>query len=142
MEKHDHTHSVILENQIAQLSLLRQAAETCFSKWNINPSLEMPVQLAIEEAFTNIVNYGYKDQLSHTIEVVFYLTDDTLHIRFTDDGIAYDPTAKDDPDTAMPASERPIGGLGIFLIKKLMDRVEYQRTDNQNILTLIKQLPK
>lgn len=136
------TYQVSLENKISELDKLRETLEDLCSRWNFPLAVCMSLNLALEEAFTNIVNYAYDDQLSHMIRLNFSYTDadNRFEVEITDDGKAYDPTVQKKPDISLSAEERPIGGLGIFLIKKIMDEVSYERVSNQNKLYLTKHI--
>lgn len=100
------------------------------------------IDLAIEEIFVNISHYAYSpDKGTVQIECSAEKTSDApakLTVSFTDRGKAFNPLAKPDPDITLSVEEREIGGLGIFLTKKYMDSVLYERKDNQNILTFTK----
>jgi anti-sigma regulatory factor (Ser/Thr protein kinase) len=100
----------------------------------------MKLNLVLEEAVSNVIFYAFKDQEKHEINISLYLESKTLTIDITDYGIAFDPTLREQPDLTLPAEERPIGGLGIFLIQKIMDTVNYSRNNNQNKLTLTKNI--
>ena len=103
--------------------------------------LLMQIDLVVEEVFVNIANYAYKDK-NGKAKISCDLNPETnlLTIVFEDDGIPFDPLAKDDPDITASAEEREIGGLGIFLTKKLMDEVNYENKNGKNILTLVKKI--
>ena len=100
------------------------------------------IDLAVEEIFVNISHYAYSpDKGTVQIECSAEKTADApakLTVSFTDRGKAFNPLAKPDPDITLSVEEREIGGLGIFLTKKYMDSVLYERKDNQNILTFTK----
>ena len=100
------------------------------------------IDLAVEEIFVNISHYAYSpDKGTVQIDCSVEKTADApakLTVSFTDRGKAFNPLAKPDPDITLSVEEREIGGLGIFLTKKYMDSVLYERKDNQNILTLTK----
>ena len=100
------------------------------------------IDLAVEEIFVNISHYAYSpDKGTVQIECSAEKTADApakLTVSFTDRGKAFNPLAKPDPDIILSVEEREIGGLGIFLTKKYMDSVLYERKDNQNILTFTK----
>lgn len=98
--------------------------------------------IVADEIFTNIANYGYP-QKDGTAEVAieFNVTQRFLSMTFSDTGVAYNPLESEPPDISKPIAERQVGGLGIFIVKKLMDSVEYQRKNNLNILTMIKLIP-
>jgi anti-sigma regulatory factor (Ser/Thr protein kinase) len=94
----------------------------------------------MEEALTNIILYGFDDKNIHAIEICFKKTGDELTISIIDDGHEYDPTLKADPDITLSVEDRPVGGLGILLIKKIMNKVEYHRKENKNYLILTKNI--
>ncbi|MBQ2178012.1 MAG: ATP-binding protein, partial [Oscillospiraceae bacterium] len=102
---------------------------------------QMQISVAVEEIFVNIANYAYKPDKGKAI-VRVEVTDKpvAVAITFVDHGVPYDPLAKVDPDVTLAAHEREIGGLGIFMTKKIMDDVAYEYRDGQNILTLKKNL--
>ncbi len=103
--------------------------------------LLMQIDLVVEEVFVNIAHYAYKDAVGKAwITCGLDKENNLLTIIFEDEGVQFDPLAKDDPDITASAEEREIGGLGIFLTKKLMDDVSYERKDGKNILTLVKKL--
>ena len=103
----------------------------------ISDELQFKLRLCIEEVVENIVNYAY-DGGKGWVEVGTHLDSDTLTITLKDEGIPFNPLEKEDPDITLSAEERQIGGLGIFLCKQMMDKLEYERTDNCNIFKMIK----
>ena len=127
-----------VDNQISELTRVEAFLEELGEEWVFTIPLVFSLNLALEEALTNIISYGYDDEDKHTIEIDFKKTDGKLFISIIDDGHAYDPTLIEEPDITLSAEERPIGGLGIFLIKKVMDKIEYQRKENRNYLMLTK----
>ena len=102
---------------------------------------QMQIGVAVEEIFVNIANYAYAPEKgTATVRVEFSEEPVTVTITFVDHGVPYDPLAKQDPDVKLSAEEREIGGLGIFMTKKMMDDVSYCYRDGHNILTLKKNL--
>ncbi len=100
----------------------------------------MQLELAVEESFVNIAHYAYPPETG-TVTVTKELTDDGLLIVvLSDSGTPYDPLKKPDPDLTLPLDKKPIGGLGIYMTKKSMDKVSYEYQDGKNILTLEKKL--
>ena len=102
---------------------------------------QMQIDLAVEEVFVNIAKYAYHpDKGRATVRVE--VSDDPVQVRITflDHGKPYDPLAKEDPDVTLSADERPVGGLGVFMVKQSMDDVTYEYKDGTNILTLTKSL--
>ena len=100
---------------------------------------QMQLEIAVEELFVNIAHYAYAPGTG-TATIRTEITADTAEITFIDSGVQYDPLAKPDPDVSLPASERQIGGLGIFMVKKSMDDMRYEYRDGKNILTIKKKL--
>ena len=100
-----------------------------------------PILIAAEEVYVNIAHYAYGGK-SGAARVKIDVTPDPKRCRlvFCDKGIPYDPLKKEDPDITLSADERQIGGLGIFFVKEIMDKVEYEYKDGCNILTLEKNL--
>ncbi|MCF0246974.1 MAG: ATP-binding protein [Synergistes sp.] len=116
---------------------------------SISDSLELPVkmrkQLLIvsDEIFTNISSYGYPlGEGTVEAEVAFDEKILEFSITFSDEGIPYNPLETPDPDIHTPLAERAEGGLGVFIVKKLMDTVDYRRDCGKNILVMKKKLPK
>ena len=102
---------------------------------------QMQIDIAIDELFSNIAHYAYNPETGDaTVRVEVVEDPMAVVITFIDKGIPYDPLKKADPNTALSAEEREIGGLGIFMVKKSMDEVTYEYKDGQNILTIKKSL--
>lgn len=95
-------------------------------------------RLAIDEVVSNCVKYGYADPHEHHIEIELGFENGTLELVVIDDGGEFNPLEHPEPDTTLPLEERPIGGLGIHLLRKMADRLEYRRTDGRNRLALLK----
>lgn len=102
------------------------------------------IGVAVDEVFSNIARYAYRtasgsepDAGNATVRIT---VEDDVTIEFEDSGAPYNPLAKDDPDVTIPADEREIGGLGIFIVKNIMDTVEYRREGGKNILTIKKEI--
>ncbi len=130
-----------LINKIGELDKLRDfVEETIMAQWGVPPAVAMAVNLALEEAFVNIVHYAFNGEETHKVGFLFQKDEEQLAITITDKGRAFDPTQSDPPDINLPASERPIGGLGILMINKIMDQVEYRRKDDTNELILTKRI--
>jgi len=132
--------SLKVPNRIDELAGIAEFLEETGDEWGLDPSVVLSINLVIEEAFTNIVSYGYDDQSDHIIEIQCKLKDKEIGIVITDDGHAWDPTLREEPDISLGPEDRPVGGLGIFLMKKMMDKVGYERNENKNILSLTKYL--
>lgn len=97
------------------------------------------VDVALEELFVNVASYAYPDgNGTAEIEVIADESERYVSVRICDSGLEFDPMAKPDPDTTLKANERQIGGLGIYMVKKMMDTVDYEYADGLNIITIKK----
>lgn len=101
----------------------------------------LELDMVVEEVFINIANYAYSDGIG-TVTLVLALNEnrDTLYLTFRDSGVPYDPLKKESPNLSAPAEERPIGGLGIFLVQEYSDSLSYEYKDGENRLTIVKKL--
>lgn len=129
-----------MSNRIGDLPLLARETEELVQKWELPASLTMSLNLVLEEALSNIIYYAFLDKKEHKIRISISLSKNKLTVRIKDDGIPFDPSSQLQPDISLPAVERPVGGLGIFLISKIMDTIHYSREENLNILTLTKKI--
>lgn len=134
------TERIVLVNQVSELEKITLKLEELSEKWEIPPRIIMEINLALEELFTNVVFYAYHDKDLHHITVDFLLDESNiLQLKLEDDGKPFDLTEKDSGEvTGLPVEERPIGGLGIHLVRKMMDNVEYQRHEKNNVVILTK----
>lgn len=100
---------------------------------------QVQIDIAIDEIFSNIAHYAYKESVGQTT-IRVEITDEPkdVHITFIDSGVPYNPLEKPDPDTTLDADERNIGGLGIFMVKKNMDEMHYEYVDGKNQLEIVK----
>jgi len=133
MDKSAKTETLALRNDMQELDALSSFLEKLADSWSLSMGLVMSLNLVLEEAFSNIVNYAFDDDGVHLIKIVFSLHDNILDMRIEDDGKPWDPTAAEDPDINLPLEERTVGGLGIFLIRKTMNEVSYERIAGKNI---------
>lgn len=101
--------------------------------------VRLQIDLALEEMYINIANYAYTPKTGEMeLRVEFDEAERELTLVLIDSGIPYDPLAKKDPDVTLSAEKRKIGGLGIYLVKKTMDSMTYERRDGRNIVTMKK----
>ena len=102
---------------------------------------QMQIDIAIDELFGNIAQYAYNPEIgSATVRVEVSEDPMAVIITFIDGGIPYDPLKADDPDITLSAEDRPLGGLGIYMVKKSMDEITYEYKDGKNILSIKKNL--
>ena len=102
---------------------------------NVSMESQNKIMIACEEIFSNIAQYAYKEG-EGLVRIRSTVVNDKYLLRFIDNGVPYNPLQKDEPDIEADIDERDIGGLGIFIVKKMMHEVNYERVDNQNILTV------
>ena len=105
----------------------------------INAKHQNNINVAVEEIFLNIAKYAYPEK-EGAVTIKLPVFPGKFSVEFSDGGIPYNPIAKSDPDMSLSAAEREIGGLGIFMAKKMMDHVEYRYENNMNILLLQKDI--
>ena len=131
-----------IKNDIHELNTLTQFLEEVGDELGLSTGLVMNLNLVLEEAVSNIIFYAYpKDAVvEEAVTLTLTCEQDELLICLKDHGIALDPTQKEDPDLTLSAEERPIGGLGIFLIRQLMDEVTYRREGDCNLFTMKKRI--
>lgn len=127
-------------NKIEEIGRLVSFLEELSQKLDLSVETAFNIHLALEEAITNVIMYAYPKDEEHVIELAVHNTDNELIFEIIDEGVEFDPTLHPDADTTLALDERPIGGLGIFLIRRIMQKVEYRREDGRNILTLVKEL--
>ena len=103
--------------------------------------VQMQISVAAEEIYVNIAHYAYAPKTGKaTVRLEVSEDPSSVSITFLDNGVPFDPLAKEDPDVTLSAEERQIGGLGIYMTKKTMDDVTYEYRDGQNILTMKKNI--
>ena len=133
------TLSLNIERSHDELGRITDAVDDLGHRENWSNDLLFRVHLVLEELVLNVIDYGFDDgKDDHELEVVLASEDDKLTIEITDDGIPFDPLqdAKK-PDVNAPLEDRPIGGLGVHLVRTMMNEVSYQREDGKNHLTLV-----
>jgi anti-sigma regulatory factor (Ser/Thr protein kinase) len=129
-----------LSNSIDELQAVNNELEQFGESQDLAPDLMFNLNLVLEEVLTNIIFYGYDDSATHVIELNINLKSEIIEIEIIDDGKPFNPLERPDPNVNKSLDERQIGGLGIFLVKKIMDKAEYFRRENKNILNLQKNI--
>ncbi len=132
--------TLVLSNDIRQIPELAAFVEALAEELSLNPAEAMSLNLALEEAVTNVMMYAYPAGVTGQVELEVDALPGRLVFELSDSGVPFDPTAAPDADISLGVEERPIGGLGIFLVRQIMDSVEYARRGGKNILTLTKKL--
>ena len=131
---------LVLKNEISEINKLATFVEELSEELDLTPDLVFNLNLVLEEAVSNVILYAYPKEEQQEISLSAVMSDNNLVFVLTDSGKEFDPTQAPDADITLSAEERQIGGLGIFLIRQIMNQIEYQRIDGKNVLTLGKQL--
>jgi sigma-B regulation protein RsbU (phosphoserine phosphatase) len=129
-----------LPNDVKQVPLLAEFIDGICDAVGVDMMLAMQLNLAIEEVVVNVMNYAYPAGTEGTVCIDAQVSDGLLQFVVSDSGVAFDPTARAEVDTTLSAEERNIGGLGIHIVRQIMDSINYKRVDNRNVLTLGKKL--
>lgn len=130
--------SLTLENRLDQIRLLQEAWMGLARKNNISDQTVQDVSLALEEIVSNIIYYAWPDKQKHKIDVRISLTENEVSARISDDGLPFNPLDHPAPDIEKPIAQRQKGGLGIFLARKVTDKIAYRRENNRNILSFLR----
>jgi anti-sigma regulatory factor (Ser/Thr protein kinase) len=129
-----------LTNDISQISLLAGFMDKVAEENDLDPGLAMQLNLAIEEATTNVIMYAYPEGTEGKVELGASRQGDNLIFTLADWGKPFDPTTAPKADISASLEDRPIGGLGIHLVRTIMDGVSYKRAEGKNVLTMIKHI--
>ena len=132
--------SIVLPNDVEEVSKLTAFVEEVCEAMGFDGALTAQLTLAIEEAVVNVMKYAYPPQKRGDVTIEAQSNDLRLKFTIIDSGMPFDPTVRAEVDTTLSAEDRPIGGLGIHLVRKIMDSINYERVDSLNVLTLRKKL--
>ena len=127
-------HSIVMRNDIQQIPTLAEWIENL----HVPSALSMTINLALEEAVTNVMLYAYPQDKNGQVQIEAEKTDNQITFVISDSGIPFDPTKQPPVNTSLGVEERSIGGLGIHLVRQIMDHIQYRRENKKNILTLVK----
>ena len=130
----------VMDNDIKEVARFSEFIKGALGRMGIEKSMAHQLRLAAEEAIVNVIDYAYPPGTEGHIEVRMMYDGTTLRFKIIDSGVAFDPTAKEKADTTLSAEDRQIGGLGILLVRELMDSINYERNNGKNVLTLIKNI--
>lgn len=132
--------SIIIANEISEINKLNDFIEDIGNEFSLSPDVIFNLNLVLEEAVVNVINYAYPKEEHESIYLSAKMHEGSIIIVLTDTGKEFDPTTVPDADVTLSAEDRQIGGLGIFLIRQIMNEVKYERIEGKNILTLEKRL--
>jgi len=129
-----------LINQLTEIDRFKESFNAFSEENKIPTPIRRELNMVFDELLNNVVSYAYQDNEEHEIEVRVEVARERLVVSIADDGIPFNPFDVDTPDTGLALEERTLGGLGIHLVLKVMDKVAYQRRIDKNVLTLVKKL--
>lgn len=131
---------IVFHNRPEEKPRLLRALEVFAAEHRLPAKTRQAADLALEEYVTNLLNHAYADTALHEIRVRLSCDGRALHVEVEDDGREYNPLKAPLVDTSIPLEERPIGGLGIHLMRRFMDTLDYRRQGGRNILRMTKRL--
>jgi anti-sigma regulatory factor (Ser/Thr protein kinase) len=135
--------SALFRNDRAEISRLAGLAEQFGQEQHLADDEVMAINLVLDEVVTNVIDHGFEGITGEPeIRLTMTLEGDELTIRVEDNGRAFDPLQKEAPDLDLPLEDRPIGGLGIHIVRSVMNTVEYDRRNGRNLLTMHKTISR
>ncbi len=132
--------SLVLKNNLAELERLGGEVSAWCNRRALSEEVEYQVNLVLDEVVSNVIRHGYRDRQQHEILVDLLLRNGELTIRVEDDGIQFSPLQVPPPDITKPINERPVGGLGIYMVRQIMDSLDYRRENGKNSLVMKKRV--
>ncbi|MGD2036550.1 MAG: ATP-binding protein [Desulfobacterales bacterium] len=133
-----HKYSFELKSDLSELKILNQQLNKFGQISGLSEACITDVNICLDELFTNIASYGFVDDLEHIIRFTLHLDNNVLMLNIEDDGIPFNPLEKKDPEIPAELIDVKIGGLGIHIVRKLMDDIRYERKQDKNRLMLKK----
>ena len=128
------------KNQVAELQHVNLFVEEICDELGLDMELQMNLNLALEEVVSNVIFYAYPEGTTADIELLAEYDGKVLTLVLSDQGKHFDPTAKEDPDPDVHPADRELGGMGIYIVKNIMNEVTYQRLEGRNLLTMKKEI--
>ena len=131
---------LIIKNHVGELERVNKFIEEIGEELGLDMELLMNLNLVMEEMVSNVIFYAYPEGKTADIELVAESNGKELTFMLSDQGKEFDPTAKEDADPDVDPMDREIGGMGIFIVKNIMNQVTYQRLEGKNLLTMKKEI--
>jgi anti-sigma regulatory factor (Ser/Thr protein kinase) len=132
--------TLTLENRRSEVARLTEAVDHFAKDAGINEEDLHDVHLILDELVINVIKYAFRDAKPHTFDVRLELDGRRITMTVEDDGREFDPTKAPAPDLAIPIDERPVGGLGLHIVRTLADNLSYRRSGGRNIITVVRTL--
>jgi len=131
---------IIIKNRVDELERVARFVDDIGEELGLDMELKMNLNLVIEEMVSNVIFYAYPEGVEADIELLADSDGKELTFTLSDQGKEFDPTMKDDANPDINPAERDIGGMGIFIVKNIMNKVSYQRLEGKNLLTMKKNI--
>jgi sigma-B regulation protein RsbU (phosphoserine phosphatase) len=131
---------IVIKNQLSEMIVVNEKFESFAEEFDIPQSVALKFKVVFDELLGNIISYAYTDDDEHDIEVRMERVGKRLIVTITDDGVPFNPLSEKKPDTDLSLEDREIGGLGIHLVRNLVDNVSYQRRIGKNVMTIMRYL--
>ena len=131
------TVSFRLKSQLAELTRLTEGIARFGAEHHLSDGILFRLNLALEEVVSNIIRHGYGEREDGEVSVLIEVAPEAIAVTVEDDGVAFNPLEHPDPDLTVPLEERKVGGLGVFLVRQLMDEADYRAEGGRNILRLM-----
>ncbi|MBZ5560808.1 MAG: ATP-binding protein [Acidobacteriia bacterium] len=132
--------SLVLKNNLAELERLAAEVTAWCSRQALSEEVDYQLNLVLDEVVSNVIRHGYRDKRQHEIRVDLDFQDGELTIQVEDDGVHFSPLQVTPPDITKPINERPVGGLGIYMVRQIMDSLDYRRETGRNSLIMKKRV--
>lgn len=132
--------NIALKNDLSEIRKIRETVEKFGKENKLSQDDIFDMNLALEEIVVNIISYGYKTKEVRWIKVDLLIDENELILKTEDDGQSFDPTKVPEADIDVPLEKRILGGLGIHIVKNIVDEMEYKRVDNKNIFVMKKNI--
>ena len=132
--------NIFLRNDLTEIERLAKTVSEFGKRNNLSGEVMYDVRLALEEVVSNIIRYGFEDDYGHQISIQIHLQGEILTLQIKDDGKPFNPLAVETNNIEKPFDEREEGGMGVYIVRKLMDELKYMRAEGNNVLLLRKNL--
>ena len=131
---------LVASNRLAEIDRINDSFESFSAEHGLPSKLRRSMKLVFDDILNNVISYAYHDESEHSIDIHVELSSDRMAVRISDDGHPFNPFSEVDLPTGGDLVDREIGGLGIHLVKSLMDEVSYTRRTDMNVVVLVKYL--
>ena len=128
---------VIVKNELSEITTVQERFQEFGKAHGFSKDLERKMDMIVDELLGNVILYAFNEGGEHEIEITAEQVRNRLTVTISDDGVPFNPLLIDPPDTSLATKDRPLGGLGILLVRKMADDILYQRRIDKNVLTLI-----